>query len=107
MLSLTVRAQETLSSFINRSEKAVEGLRIGVAGGGCSGMQYSMSLVESAKEDDVLVEAGAVKIFIDPQSAALLEGVTVDFVDSKDGGGFTFDNPAVSACSGCSKSSSS
>jgi len=107
MLSLTARAQETLSSFISRSEKAVEGLRIGVNGGGCSGMQYSMSLVESGKDDDVLVESGALKIFIDPQSVALLEDVTVDFVESQDGGGFTFDNPAASACSGCGKSSSS
>ncbi|VAX12369.1 probable iron binding protein from the HesB_IscA_SufA family [hydrothermal vent metagenome] len=107
MLSLTERAQQTLSNFINGSETTIEGLRIGVAGGGCSGMQYSMSLVESPKEEDVLIECGEVKIFIDPQSATLLEGVSVDFVDSAQGGGFIFDNPAVSACSSCSKSSSS
>ncbi|HED34513.1 MAG TPA: iron-sulfur cluster assembly accessory protein [Gammaproteobacteria bacterium] len=107
MLSLTERAQQTLVSFINGSEKAIEGLRISASGGGCSGMQYSMSLVESGKDEDVFVECGEVKIFIDPQSASLLEGVSVDFVDSEEGGGFTFENPAAPACSGCSKSSSS
>jgi len=105
MLSLTKSAQQAVKMFIRSSDVTIEGIRI-VVSGGCSsgGMQYSMSLVEAPKEDDVLVECGEVKIFIDPQSAQYLEGVTVDFIDSVEESGFRFENPKAAACGGCSSS---
>jgi iron-sulfur cluster assembly protein len=104
MITLTENAQKAISRFINGAESPVEGLRISVTGGGCSGMQYGMALEEGAKSDDTVVEVGSLKIFIDPFSAPMLNGVTVDFLDSMDGSGFKFDNPNATASCGCGNS---
>lgn len=104
MLTLTENAQKAISRFINGSDTPVEGLRISVTGGGCSGMQYGMALEETPKSDDAIVEVGNLKIFIDPYSAPMLKGVTVDFLDSMDGSGFKFENPNASASCGCGNS---
>lgn len=104
MLALTDSAQTAVSRFI---KGAVGGLRISVTGGGCSGMQYAMVLEAAAKDDDTLVSCGPVQVFVDPYSAPLLDGVTVDFQDGMDGSGFKFINPNAAASCGCGKSFSS
>jgi iron-sulfur cluster assembly accessory protein len=104
MITLTDNAQKAISRFIKGAESPVEGLRISVTGGGCSGMQYGLALEEASKGDDTIVEIGSFKIFIDPLSAPLLKGVTVDFLDSMDGSGFKFENPNASASCGCGNS---
>jgi iron-sulfur cluster assembly protein len=104
MITLTENAQKAISRFINGAETPVEGLRISVTGGGCSGMQYGLALEEAAKTDDTVVEVGSLKIFVDPLSAPMLNGVTVDFLDSMDGSGFKFENPNASASCGCGNS---
>ena len=104
MITITENAQKAISRFIKGAETPVEGLRISVTGGGCSGMQYGMALEEGAKSDDTVVEVGSLKIFIDPFSAPMLNGVTVDFLDSMEGSGFKFDNPNATASCGCGHS---
>jgi iron-sulfur cluster assembly accessory protein len=104
MLTLTPSAQKAVSRFIKGAEDPVAGLRISVTGGGCSGMQYGMSLEEQARSDDVIVEIDGIKVFVDPLSAPMLAGVTVDFQDGMDGSGFRFTNPNASASCGCGKS---
>ncbi|MES9935104.1 MAG: iron-sulfur cluster assembly accessory protein [Sedimenticola sp.] len=104
MLTLTESAQKAVSRFIKGSETPVSGLRISVTGGGCSGMQYGMSLEEQAKGDDTVVEVGELKIFVDPASAPLLDGITVDFLETMEGSGFKFQNPNATASCGCGKS---
>jgi iron-sulfur cluster assembly accessory protein len=104
MLTLTPSAQKAVSRFIKTSEAPVEGLRISVTGGGCSGMQYGMMLEEAAKGDDTVVEIGDIKVFVDPLSAPLLKGLTVDFLDSMEGSGFKFENPNAGASCGCGNS---
>lgn len=104
MITLTDNAQKAISRFIKGAESPVEGLRISVTGGGCSGMQYGLALEEEHKGDDTIVEVGSLKIFIDPYSAPLLKGVTVDFLDGMDGSGFKFENPNASASCGCGNS---
>ncbi len=101
MLILTENAQKAISRFIKGSETPVEGLRISVTGGGCSGMQYGMALEETASADDTVVEFADLKVFIDPVSAQHLKGVTVDFLDSMEGSGFKFENPNATASCGC------
>lgn len=80
-------------------------LRIFVAGGGCSGMQYGMQFEAAPRAGDTVIEPHqGVKVLIDPQSATYLLGANVDYVDSIMGGGFRIDNPqAVSSC-GCGHS---
>ena len=104
MITLTDNAQKAINRFIKGAEAPVEGLRISVTGGGCSGMQYGLALEEAHKGDDTIVEFGSLKIFIDPYSAPLLKGVTVDFLDGMDGSGFKFENPNASASCGCGNS---
>ncbi|HNA30026.1 MAG TPA: iron-sulfur cluster assembly accessory protein [Thiobacillaceae bacterium] len=104
MITLTPKAQSAISNFIQGSATPVAGLRIAISGGGCSGFQYGMSLEETKAEDDVVVECGGVTLLVDPFSAPLLTGVTVDFVDSLNGSGFKFENPNASSSCACGSS---
>jgi len=104
MITLTPKAQSAISNFIQGSATPVAGLRIAISGGGCSGFQYGMTLEEAKGEDDVVVECGGVTLFVDPFSAPLLSGVTVDFVDSLNGSGFKFENPNASSSCACGSS---
>jgi iron-sulfur cluster assembly accessory protein len=107
MLTLTDNAIKAINRFIRGSETGASGLRIQVSGGGCSGLQYGLKLEQAANTDDVVVESGGVKVFVDPASVQSIEGVTVDFVESMEGSGFKFTNPnAKNPCS-CGKSFSS
>jgi iron-sulfur cluster assembly protein len=63
-----------------------------------------MSLEEAKNEDDTVLEYGAITLLVDPLSAPLLDGVTVDFVDSLNGSGFKFENPNASANCACGSS---
>ena len=80
-------------------------LRVFVAGGGCSGMQYGMQFEAAPRMGDMVLEPyEGVKVVIDPMSTGYLMGATIDYVDSLMGGGFRIDNPqAVSSC-GCGHS---
>ena len=104
MLTLTESAQKAVSRFIDSAESQVAGLRIAVTGGGCSGLQYAMNLVEEKEANDVVVECGPVTVFIDELSAPVLREVTVDFLDGLDGSGFKFDNPNATQSCGCGNS---
>ena len=104
MLTLTPSALSAVEKFIKGSDTPVAGLRISISGGGCSGFQYGMRLEEAKADDDVLVTVGDVTLLVDPFSAPLLDGVTVDFVDSLNGSGFKFENPNATASCGCGSS---
>ena len=104
MLTLTPSALSAVEKFIKCSDTPVAGLRISISGGGCSGFQYGMRLEEAKADDDVLVAVGDVTLLVDPFSAPLLDGVTVDFVDSLNGSGFKFENPNATSSCGCGSS---
>jgi iron-sulfur cluster assembly accessory protein len=79
-------------------------LRVYVAGGGCSGLQYGMALDDSVMEGDSLVEYEGIRVLLDSESLGFIEGAEIDYVDSLMGAGFTVNNPnAVSTC-GCGHS---
>ncbi|GAB1257701.1 HesB/IscA family protein [Aurantivibrio plasticivorans] len=104
MLTLTDSAVNAVKRFIDSSEKSIAGLRIQVEGGGCSGFQYGMKLEESVAQDDSVLDFTGVKVLVDANSATLLDGVTVDFLDGLEGTGFKFENPNASNSCGCGKS---
>ena len=104
MLTLTESAQKAIGRFVADAETSIEGLRISVTGGGCSGMQSGMAVEEAAVSDDLVPEIGALRIFIEPTSAPELEEVTVDVVGSADGSGFEFENPHATVGCGRGKS---
>jgi iron-sulfur cluster assembly accessory protein len=101
---VTDKALATVRNLLIEKNVPNYGLRVFVAGGGCSGMQYGMALEEEARPYDHVIEQDGVKVFVDPTSMMYLAGATVDYEDSLMGGGFKIDNPnAVSSC-GCGSS---
>jgi len=104
IITLTPNAISAAERFIKGTSRPVAGLRIAIAGGGCSGFQYGMSLEEAKNDDDTVLDYGSVTLLVDPLSAPLLEGVTVDFIDSLTGSGFKFENPNASSTCACGSS---
>ncbi len=75
-------------------------LRVYVAGGGCSGLQYGMALDDSMLEGDTLIEYEDIRVLVDAESIGFMVGAEIDYVDSLMGAGFQVNNPnAVSSCS--------
>lgn len=104
MITLTESAVSAITRFINSADSDIAGLRIHISDGGCSGMQYSMRLEESIEQNDEVVEYEGVKILIDPDSAPMMNGVEVDFIDSLEGSGFKFSNPNAASSCACGQS---
>ena len=104
MLHLTEAAISKAKQFIEAEGKDGCGLRIAVKGGGCSGYKYGLSLVESQKPDDRVLEFDGIHVFVDPTSSTYLQDVTIDFVDNLQGSGFTFNNPNSAGSCGCGES---
>ena len=80
------------------------GLRVFVAGGGCSGYQYGMALAKEAEGDDTVIEADGVRIVVDPDSRQLLGGAEIDYVEDLMKSGFTIYNPNATASCACGSS---
>ena len=103
-IHLTNEAIETVKNLLQEKNVPDYGLRVFVAGGGCSGLQYGMALEAEARPYDHVIEQGGVKVFVDPTSMMYLNQATIGYEDSLMGGGFKIDNPnAVSSC-GCGSS---
>ncbi|WP_299438346.1 iron-sulfur cluster assembly accessory protein [uncultured Rhodospira sp.] len=102
MLSLTDTAQSAIRRAVSRSD-AARGLRIVVAAGGCAGIQYRLGLAAGAEEGDAVTTFDDLSVFVDPESAPLLTGTTIDFVEDERGAGFVFDNPNAAGRCSCAK----
>ena len=105
-LVITPRAAEEVQKFITQEQVPTEsaGLRVSVLPGGCSGFKYSLNVEERALEDDMVAEVNGVRVFVDGFSAQYLTGVTIDYVSSMQGSGFTFSNPNATGGCGCGSS---
>jgi iron-sulfur cluster assembly accessory protein len=79
-------------------------LRVAVRPGGCSGFSYEMFFDSDIAEDDLHSAYGDVKVVVDPASAPLLMGATLDYKDSLQGGGFSINNPNATRSCGCGQS---
>ncbi len=100
IVSITPEAVSQLRSFLDEQGTPDQMLRVFVAPGGCSGLQYGMTIEDTAEEDDTIVETDGVKLLVDSFSGMYLLGAEVDYVSSLMGGGFTVRNPnAVASCS--------
>jgi iron-sulfur cluster insertion protein len=102
-VTLTDRAAARIRQVLSRQPGKVA-LRVAVNGGGCSGFQYDFQLVETAADDDLVVEHDGVRALIDPVSLGFLEGAEIDFVDDLMGQSFKIRNPNASSSCGCGTS---
>ena len=104
MIKLTDRASAEIKGLLEKQETPEAMLRVFVAGGGCSGLQYGMSLEEDIMEGDERIAINGVNVIVDPRSAPYLDGAEIDYVDSLMGGGFKIDNPNAKSSCGCGSS---
>lgn len=103
MLTISEKAEQMIRDLM-KEEKDSIGLRVYVRGGGCNGYQYGMAFETKAGDDDTIIEKGDVKVIMDSQSAPMLNGAEVDYVDSIQGSGFTIKNPNAKTTCGCGSS---
>ena len=103
-IDLTETAAKMVRNLLVEKEVPDHGLRIFVAGGGCSGLQYGMALEEESRPYDHVIEQGGIRVYIDPTSMMYLSGAIVDYEDSLMGGGFRIDNPNADSSCGCGHS---
>jgi iron-sulfur cluster assembly protein len=80
------------------------GLRLGVLGGGCSGLSYQFKFDAKQRPTDLVFEFDDVKVFVDPKSILFLDGMTLDWKDSIIQSGFVFENPNAKKSCGCGTS---
>ncbi len=104
VISVTEQAALEIKSVMERQNKADCHLRVYVAGGGCSGLQYGMQLTKDVEPGDVIMESQGIKVVVDPSSVQHLQGAVVDWEGTPLGGGFRIENPnSVGGC-GCGQS---
>ncbi len=99
VVSITEKAAAKAKSLLEEKGAEKGALRVFVAGGGCSGYQYGMALAQEAEEGDLVIEHAGVRLLVDPESAPLLKGAEIDYVEDVMKSGFTIFNPnAVKSC---------
>jgi iron-sulfur cluster assembly protein len=104
LVVLTERAQREIRSIFEREGRGPDcGLRLGVIGGGCSGLSYDMEFSEPHPNDKI-IDFDGFKVLLDPKSTIYLKGITLDFQDGLKGKGFVFSNPNATNTCGCGES---
>jgi iron-sulfur cluster assembly accessory protein len=105
-LEMTAAAAVEVKKFmeVEKVSPAEGGLRVSVQPGGCSGFKYSLLIEDRPADDDTIVTKDGFRVFVDPFSMQYLSGVTIDYVTSMQGSGFTFKNPNATGGCGCGSS---
>ncbi len=104
MVSITDAAAERARNLLQQKNLTEGCLRVFVVGGGCSGYQYGMAIAEQPEEGDTVIEESGVRIVVDPDSAKLLSGCEIDYVEDLMKAGFTIFNPNAAKSCACGSS---
>ncbi len=100
LVKISEGAGAKLTSLLTRQGRPHGALRVAVIGGGCSGLQYKMDLVDGPANRDIMVQSAGVRVVIDPKSALFVSGSELEYSDDLQKGGFKVTNPnAVAHCS--------
>ncbi len=102
-IQVTPKAIQKIKQTFVR-EGVFGGLRLGILGGGCSGLSYQFKFEVKPRERDNVFEFDGINIFVDPKSLIYLRGLTLDYQESLMQSGFVFDNPNASKSCGCGTS---
>ena len=104
MIALTDNAASKVAELITAEGDDQLALRVAVRPGGCSGFSYEMFFDSDVAADDVTTEKSGVRVVVDPSSAQLLTGATLDYKDGLQQAGFSIDNPNAQRTCGCGSS---
>ena len=104
MITVSETAGTEVQRLLEQEGKAGWALRVGVKGGGCSGLSYTMTFEEQGGEHDKEFDCNGVRILVDPKSNLYLNGMTLDFSGDLLGGGFKFVNPNATGSCSCGQS---
>lgn len=102
-ITLTEAAIIAVKEFIQEPDIEGDGLRVGVRGGGCAGLQFALDF-SYMRDGDYVMDFDGLQVYCDPVSMMHLEGTTVDYVTGLMGAGFKFDNPHATRTCGCGSS---
>ena len=103
-ITITIAAEAKVRELVEAEGKPGLGLRLAVTAGGCSGYSYGLYFDGSTEPNDHVIEANGFNIYVDPKSYPMLNGVSVDFVDTLQGSGFKIENPNATGTCGCGSS---
>ena len=103
-VNVTDMAVEKIRELIAEENDPGLALRMAVRPGGCSGFSYEMFFDSETDESDIIEEFGDIRVIVDPQSAEMVKGSTLDYKDGLMGAGFAIDNPNVTRTCGCGNS---
>ena len=104
MITLTENAVSKVKEIMEQQAPRPAGLRISIAGGGCSGFSYQMNFDTNSNGMDKVYEFNGLKVFVDAASELYLDGAEVDYLETLEGAGFKFSNPNVKSTCGCGSS---
>ena len=106
MIHVTEKAAQKIRELLAKEGVSADsgGLRVGVQGGGCSGLSYAMRLETKARDRDNVIEENGARVFVDPKSSLYLADVTLDFEETLVRQGFVFQNPQATRSCGCGSS---
>jgi iron-sulfur cluster assembly protein len=106
MIHVTEKAAQKIRQLLAKESVSAEsgGLRVGVQGGGCSGLTYAMRLDTQARSRDKVFEEYGARLFVDPKSYLYLANTTLDYHEDLMKQGFVFQNPAATRSCGCGSS---
>ncbi len=104
-ITITDKAVSEIKKIMDENKVPSEfGLRIGVKGGGCSGLTYTLGFDPSTRDGDTVIENSGVKLFVDGKSLFYLSGTQLDYSNGLNGKGFIFNNPNATKSCGCGES---
>jgi len=103
-IELTPKAIDKVKEIMAQQNPAPAGLRVAVAGGGCSGFSYQMNFENQTNGVDKVYEFDGLKVFVDQASLMYINGTKIDYVETLEGAGFKFENPNVKTTCGCGSS---
>ena len=104
-IKITKSAATQIEEIISRDQSTANGIRVGVRGGGCSGLTYNLDLEKEEQEGDKVFDGpSGIKLYVDKKSYLFLVGTVLDWSGGLNGKGFEFTNPNATATCGCGES---
>ncbi|NDW05307.1 Fe-S cluster assembly scaffold SufA [Jiella pacifica] len=104
VMSMTNAAAERIKAILAASDRAAQGIRVGIKKGGCAGMEYTIDLADEERSGEDVIEREGAKVFIAPEAVLFLLGTEMDYEETVLRSGFVFKNPNQTSACGCGES---